>query len=177
MIRVMGALAAVLCQMSGTISAQVVSQDAQASFIFDGERINIDRNTPADANVGARFAATGAGCDRPCIAPMVDARLPAERALGFIPGTVNLPSTTLGRSNTFKNDILRVLGAKESDRIFDFTEACKLLVYDIGPGADDAGRLVRNQLSEGYPIEKISYYRGGMQVWSVSGFSIEKSNS
>ena len=29
----------------------------------------------------------------------------------------------------------------------------------------------------GYPPDKLGYYRGGMQVWAVLGFSIEETGS
>ncbi|MGJ8627040.1 MAG: rhodanese-like domain-containing protein [Sulfitobacter sp.] len=108
---------------------------------------------------------------------MVDARMPADRASGYIPGTVSLPFPTLDAESEFKGDILRVLGARELDGVFNFSDARELLVYDKGPSADDAGQLIKNLLTEGYPREKIRYYRGGMQVWSVLGFSIAEGTS
>jgi rhodanese-related sulfurtransferase len=186
--------------------AQEYLTEAKASFIFNGERVKISRENREIARYAERFAAAGGGCGAPCIVPMqvaegvktlaetevleflvkqvagnaglmVDARMPAERALGFIPGTVSLPYTTLGPGNDFKKDILRALGAREFDGVFNFTDARKLLVYDNGPSTDDAGTLVRHLLDQGYPPELIHYYRGGMQVWAVLGFSIEEGTS
>ncbi|MEM7520595.1 MAG: rhodanese-like domain-containing protein [Pseudomonadota bacterium] len=176
--------------------------EAKASFIFNGERIKISRDNPQAAQYAMQFAAARGSCGAPCIAPMqaaqgvptldelsvltfltervagnyglmVDARLPQDRALGFIPGTVSLPHETVAGNNSFRSEILRALGAREFSGVFNFADARELLIYDGGPSTDDAGKLVRNLLEAGYPAEKLSYYRGGMQVWSVLGFSIE----
>ena len=187
-------------------TAQDYITEAKASFIFNGERVKISRDNANVSRFTARFAAAGDGCGAPCIAPMqvaegvatldetqvlaflvqevagnkglmVDARMPDDRAAGFIPGTVSLPHTTLEPENSFKNDILRALGAREFDGVFNFTDARELLIYDNGPSTDDAGKLVRNLIALGYPADMIRYYRGGMQVWSVLGFSIEEGTS
>ena len=75
------------------------------------------------------------------------------------------------QANTF------TLGARVLNGVYNFSDARELLVYDAGPSSDDAGELVRNLLAAGYPREMIRYYRGGMQVWSVLGFSIDTAAS
>ena len=206
MSRLTAALVAIFCLSSGAVYAQQAFKEASASFIFNGERVQIDRNNPEVARFAARFASSGDACGAACIAPMVvaegiatygepdvltflvdkvagnkglmvDARMPADRANGYIPGTVSLPFATMSAENEFKDDILKALGAREFDGIFNFADARELLIYDNGPSTDDAGKLVRSLLSQGYPPEKIYYYRGGMQVWSVLGFSIEEGTS
>ncbi|MGJ8615838.1 MAG: rhodanese-like domain-containing protein [Sulfitobacter sp.] len=206
MSRLTAACAALSCLVGGSVLAQDTAKEAKASFIFDGERVQIERDNPNVARFAAHFSASGETCGAPCIAPMVvadgvvtlgetdvlqflmtevagnkglmvDARMPEDRAGGYIPGSVSLPFATLDAKNEFKNDILRALGAREFDGIFNYTDARELLVYDKGPSSDDAGRLVKNLLAEGYPKEKIRYYRGGMQVWSVLGFSIAEGTS
>jgi rhodanese-related sulfurtransferase len=186
--------------------AQEHVTEAKASFIFNGERIKISRENREVARYAERFAAAAGTCGAPCIAPMqvadgvktlgetevleflvtqvagnsglvVDARMPNDRAFGYIPGTVSLPHETLKPENEFKDDILRALGAREFDGVFNFTDARELLVYDNGPSTDDAGALIRHLLKEGYPADLIRYYRGGMQVWAVLGFSIEEGTS
>lgn len=198
--------AAIFCLSAAIATAQEYITEAKASFIFNGERVKISRDASNVARFTARFAAAGDGCGAPCIAPMqvaegvrtldetqvlaflvqevagnkglmVDARMPEDRAGGFIPGTVSLPHATMEADNNFKNDILRALGAREFDGVFNFTDARQLLIYDNGPSTDDAGKLVRNLIAQGYPAEMIRYYRGGMQVWSVLGFSIEEGTS
>ncbi len=204
MSRLTAALLAVSCLTAGAGFAQEHLTEAKASFIFNGERIQITRDNPEAVRFVTHFASSGDACGAPCIAPMqvadgvatfgendvleflvkkvagnsglmVDARMPKSRARGYIPGTVNLPFATLEPDNNFKKDILKALGAREFDGVFNFTDARELLVYDNGPSTDDAGALINNLLAAGYPVAKIRYYRGGMQVWSVLGFSIEES--
>lgn len=179
-----------------------LAQEAKASFIFNGQQIIIDNNNSEAARFAAAFAAPSDSCGATCIAPMqvapgvptlgegevlaflvgvvanaqgllVDARMPEDRARGFIPGSVNLPYATMVGSVSFKQEILEALGARAAGGVFDFSDAQHLLVYDTGPSTDDAGTLITQLIAAGYPTDKISYYRGGMQVWSVLGFSID----
>jgi rhodanese-related sulfurtransferase len=179
---------------------------AKASFFFNGEQITISRNAPEAVQAAQTFVSADPNCGGPCIAPMqiaqgvetlgeaevleflvtqvaagrglmVDARAPEERAKGFIPGTVSLPHKTLLAQNAYRKDILLALGARSYEDVFNFSDARSLLIYDNGPSSDDAGQLVANLLEAGYPPEMIHYYRGGMQVWSVLGFSIEQGQS
>lgn len=198
------AIVATLCLfVASAAGAEERVTQASASFLFNGQRIEIGRDSRDAARFVAAFASAGDACGAPCIAPlqvapgirtvdeigvldfltrdvadntglMVDARLPEDRAKGFIPGTVSLPFATLNPDNDFRDDILRALGARELDGIFNFADARALLVYDLGPSSNDAGSLIANLLTAGYPADLIRYYRGGMQVWSVLGFSIEE---
>ena len=190
---------------ASALAAQEYLTEARASFIFNGERVKISRGDTDIARYVTRFAAKG-DCGAPCIAPMqvaqgvrtldetqvleflveevagnkglmVDARMPEDRSQGYIPGTVSLPHATLAPDNTFSKDILRALGAREFQGVFNFADARQLLIYDNGPSTNDAGNLIGHLLVHGYPAEKIRYYRGGMQVWAVLGFSIEEERS
>ncbi|MGC1505914.1 MAG: rhodanese-like domain-containing protein [Sulfitobacter sp.] len=186
--------------------AQERLTQASASFVFNGEQVTIARDNPDSLRIAQTFVSADASCGGPCIAPMqvaqgvvtlgeaevldflvtqvatgqglmVDARAPTDRAKGFIPGTVSLPHNTLSPENAYRKDILLALGGRSYQDVFNFSDARILLIYDNGPSSDDAGRLVSNLLLAGYPPEMIRYYRGGMQVWSVLGFSIEKGQS
>lgn len=187
-------------------SAEESVLEAKASFIFNGERIKIARDNADATGFVAAFAQAPGTCGAPCIAPMeaapgvatlgetevldylvtqvagnaalmVDARAPSDRAKGFIPGSVNLPYSTLAEDNLYRGDILLALGAREFEGTFNFADARRLLVYDAGPSSNDAGLLISNLIEAGYPAEMLSYYRGGMQVWAVLGFSIEQEPS
>lgn len=189
-----------------TSTTSLHAQEAKVSFIFNGERIKIDRENGQAARFAATFASTGETCGAACIAPMqvaegvmtfdevqvlaflvdvvadnqglmVDARGPADRARGFIPGSVSLPHSTLGAENGYRADILSALGARELDGALNFADVRTLLVYDTGPSSNDAGLLVQSLLAVGYPTDKIKYYRGGMQVWSVLGFNVAEGGS
>lgn len=192
--------------LATSAGAEERANEVKASFIFNGERVLIGGGNPDAARFAMRFATARPDCAGPCIAPlqvaegvqsldelqvleflttkvagniglMVDARRPEERAVGFIPGSVNLPHSTVAEGNSYRDDILRALGAREFDGLFNFTDARQLLVYDNGPASNDAGLLVANLLAAGYPAELIRYYRGGMQVWAVLGLSIQEGQS
>jgi len=177
--------------------------NGKASFIFDGNRVLISQNAQNAAAKAAVFAEIEPSCDPSCIAPheaaagiktviepdvldflvnmvgkneglLVDARMPEARKSGFIPGSVNLPHQTLAKDNSFRDQILTALGVRIFDDVYNFSDAQSLLIYDNGPSENDAGALVSNLLDAGYPIEKIEYYRGGMQVWSVLALTIQE---
>jgi len=181
-------------------AADTLPVTANAVFTFNGEEIVISRTSGIDP---ATIAAPT--CQSPCLTPitvangvatlgelevidflstevetgdglLVDARLPADRAASFIPASVNIPSATLAPENPFRNEILMALGAVEFQGIFDFAEARSLVVFDAGPATQDAAMLIADLLDAGYPADKVSYYRGGAQVWAMLGLSTESAD-
>jgi rhodanese-related sulfurtransferase len=194
--------AALLVQTSAS-AAQDNASLSQASFIFDGKRIEIGLNAADAVKFASRFASLKASCDPHCVAPalvavgietviepqllefmveavgrntglLVDARMPADRALGFIPGSVSLPHQMLAELNDIRTQTLKALGARTFEDVYNFADAQTLMVYDNGPSQNDAGLLVAHLLEVGYPPEKIRYYRGGMQVWSVLALTVQE---
>tara|TARA_R110002049_G_scaffold135950_12_gene295578 strand:+ start:304 stop:1059 length:756 start_codon:yes stop_codon:yes gene_type:complete len=183
--------------------AQSETSPVQASFIFDGNRIKIMANSKDADLYASRFASIPASCDPHCIAPqvaavgidtviepevlefleqtvggnqglLVDARMPVDREMGYIPGSVSLPHVTMAEAGDIRGQIMLALGAREFDGVYNFADAQALMVFDNGPSQNDAGELIANLLEIGYPPEKIKYYRGGMQVWSVLALTIQK---
>jgi rhodanese-related sulfurtransferase len=104
----------------------------------------------------------------------VDARMPNARAMGFIPGSVSLPHESMQANNAFRDDILEALGARGFEGVFNFADALPLVVFDNGPSQNDAGQLIGHLRAAGYPADKLRYYRGGMQVWSVVGLTVRE---
>lgn len=195
--------AAALFAQAATVEAQDYLTTAKAAFNFGGTRVEIGPNATNAATHASRFAAVPASCDPYCVAPqsaavgietiiegqvldflvtavgentglLVDARMPEGRALGYIPGSVSLPHETLADENEFRDEILKALGARAFEDVFNFADAQNLVVYDNGPSQNDAGILISHLLEVGYPPEKIRYYRGGMQVWSVVGMTVQE---
>jgi len=196
-------LAVLLIGFAGLAQAQDRDLTAGATFMFDGVSTTITPASAQATRHAATFAALPSGCDPQCIAParlalgvttlaepgvlaflvndvganagfLVDARTPQDRSAGFIPGSVNLPHAALAPDNSLRNDILRALGVRIFEDVFNFADAQPLVVYDGGPTQHDAGALVAHLLQVGYPPGKISYYRGGMQVWSVLGLTVQE---
>jgi hypothetical protein len=46
-----------------------------------------------------------------------------------------------------------------------------LVLWCNGPACGQSPRAIRGLLDVGYPGEKISYYRGGMQMWQLWGLT------
>ena len=102
---------------------------------------------------------------------LIDARLPDATTGGMIPGAVGIPHVILSPDNRFRRDILIALGARPAGDALDFTDAMTLMVY-AGGSWDSAGKAgVEHLLSAGYPPEKLLFYRGGMQAWSLLGLT------
>ena len=53
----------------------------------------------------------------------------------------------------------------------DFSGAKDLLLWCNGMSGGQTPRAIKGLLKLGYPAEKIKWYRGGMQSWSVLGFT------
>ena len=82
---------------------------------------------------------------------LIDARLPEDRVLGYIPASVNIPAATLAPTNPYRNEILLALGAQHYEGVFSFTDAISLMVYDSGPATQEAAALIVDLLVAGYP--------------------------
>lgn len=83
---------------------------------------------------------------------------------GTIPGSVNIPYTEIaGRLNEF--------GCKKTDGKWDCANAKKVLGYCNGPVCPPSPTGMRAMIREGFPAEKIYYYRGGMLDWDALGLT------
>ncbi len=129
---------------------------------------------------------------------IVDARLPSWHKKGTIPGSINIPFTVLGKSKDsseliaamkslnvsrrkglvkegFVDGLYRLVGSKrEINQTWDYSNAYEIIVWCNGPWCGQSPRAIRNLLANGYPAEKIYYYRGGMQMWQIMGLMTVK---
>ncbi|MBF0187569.1 MAG: rhodanese-like domain-containing protein [Magnetococcales bacterium] len=107
---------------------------------------------------------------------LVDARTPDWYARGTIPGSINVPYTdvipSLGAEEIIIAEVLTLFGAKETAKGWDFSEAKDLVLWCNGPWCGQSPTAIRGLISLGYPVEKIFYYRGGMQLWRVFGLTV-----
>ncbi len=195
-------LACTAIGLSGVAAAQTLPVTADAVFMFNGEEITISRSATLPQDSFDIVSRAYSDCPSPCLSPMtvapnvatlgeldvidflsgpvedgegllIDARLPEDRALGYIPASVNIPSATVAPENPYRNEILAALGAEQFQGIFSFDGALSLVVFDDGPATQDAPIFIRDMLAAGYPADKINYYRGGMQVWSTLGLTTQ----
>ncbi len=124
---------------------------------------------------------------------LVDARLASWHKKGTIPGSISIPFTILGKpkdsaelisamkklnvirrkslvKESFVDSLYRLVGSKkEINQTWDYSNAHEIIVWCNGPWCGQSPHAIRNLLTNGYPAEKIYYYRGGMQMWQVMG--------
>ena len=127
---------------------------------------------------------------------LVDARLESWYLKGTIPGAVNIPFTAFTGED--KNapglaDALARLGVRKGTTVnwsdsthrgtdefgaqtrsyeWDFSGAKDVLLFCNGPWCDQSPRAIRALVKLGYPVNKIFYYRGGMQDWLQLGLTV-----
>ncbi|MDQ7047936.1 MAG: rhodanese-like domain-containing protein [Sulfurovum sp.] len=102
---------------------------------------------------------------------LVDLRSKSEYNKESIPSAVNIPSET--KNNKAKVEkILKILGAKRAaDGYLDTRRAMEVAFYCNGLWCDKSSKFIKTFLDLGYPADKMLYYRGGMQMWKILGFT------
>jgi rhodanese-related sulfurtransferase len=125
---------------------------------------------------------------------LIDARTGSWFRKGTIPGSVNYPFTLFGKDGNAPELVaaLKSFGAEQRGEVgateklledwgwsdarhktedWDFAKAKDLVLWCNGPACGQSPRAIRGLLDVGYPGEKISYYRGGMQMWQLWGLT------
>ncbi len=109
---------------------------------------------------------------------LVDARTPDWYARGTIPGAVNIPFTTLNRkmrgTDATIGSAFDQFGVKKAGSGWDFSNAKEVTLWCNGWWCGQSPAAIRGMLKEGYPAEKIKYFRGGMQNWQIYGMTVVK---
>lgn len=130
---------------------------------------------------------------------IIDARTPSWYQKGTIPGSVNIPFTEFtgesdapetiktleklggvqrGEVEWFTRSLekfLAMLGlfnANQKTDTWDFSGAKQVIFWCNGPWCGQSPRAINGLLSNGFPPEKVYYYRGGMQMWKVLGLTV-----
>lgn len=127
---------------------------------------------------------------------LIDARVESFYTKGTIPGAVNIPFTVLagdekdpafqqamaklgvmrGESVNWSDSVSRArdeLGTSTRRFAWDFARAKDILLFCNGPWCDQSPRAIRALVKLGYPVNRIYYYRGGMQDWLLLGLTVE----
>lgn len=126
---------------------------------------------------------------------LVDARIPSWYKKGTIPLSTNIPFTVFSLDRDDKRLIaaMKKIGAerrteklegywtdlkditgieKKPDPYWDFSHAKDLLLWCNGMWCGQSPRAIQGLVKLGYPVEKLKYYRAGMQGWKILGLSI-----
>jgi rhodanese-related sulfurtransferase len=152
--------------------------------------VEIGRIQDNDHMVTGEWARTSRACPPFCIQPMspaegvttigelellealadpevvvIDSRTPDWFAGGSIPGAVNMPYDRMV-------DRLGELGCEPDFDGWDCAEARSVVLFCNGLWCGQSPSAIRAIIAAGYPAERISYYRGGMQSWRVLGLSV-----
>ena len=185
------ALAVLLCMapmaaMAGNvgITKEIMSISANTE---DG-KIEITRNQDNNATINPAFAKTSRKCPPFCIQPMevapgvktvgelevvkyidkggliIDARTVEWHVRGTIPGSKNIPFTQVASR-------LDELGCTKGTK-WDCSNAKEVLLFCNGLWCGQSPSAIRAMLREGYPANKMLYYRNGMQGWESVGLTV-----
>jgi rhodanese-related sulfurtransferase len=93
---------------------------------------------------------------------LIDARMPKFYNSETIPGSINILFVLFTSS---ARDILPLLGAlSDNSGDWDFSDAKDLLLWCNRPWCDQSPRAIKALVKEGYPPEKLRYYRGGWKL-------------
>ncbi len=106
---------------------------------------------------------------------LIDARTEEWYQRGTIPGSVNIPYTRLNRNNGADELVLEQamerFGVSGEPGNWDFSNAKKLVLWCNGWWCGQSPAAIRGLLNEGYPAERLLYFRGGMQNWKIYGLN------
>jgi rhodanese-related sulfurtransferase len=174
-----------------------------------GADVSIMRNQNQKNTVNPAFAKTSRKCPPFCIQPsviapgvetiaelemldylkrmsegddsivVIDSRTPAWVAKGTIPGSINIPWTSLnpakGADPISIGEILEGrFNAKNLEGLWNFRDARTLVLFCNGMWCGQSPNNIKNLLGFGYPAHKIKWYRGGMQNWEILGLTTAK---
>lgn len=156
---------------------------------IDGD-VTIMRDQNQNATIDPKYAKISRACPPFCIQPMqvapgvttvgelelldfakaggkiIDGRTVDWHLDGTIPSAINMPYTQMASR-------LDEIGCvKGDDGKWNCKNAQKVLLFCNGPWCGQSPIAIRAMLREGYPPEKILYYRGGMQAWSSLGLTV-----
>lgn len=154
--------------------------------------VEITRNQDTTAVIEGDFARIARPCPEFCIQPMtpaegvrtvgelevlealqdpgvvvVDGRVRPDWETGTIPGAISMPYTEMA-------DRLHELGCEEDfdGYLCDPEKVPTLVMFCNGPWCGQSPEAIRRIIEAGYPVEKITYYRWGMQGWRMLGLTI-----
>lgn len=96
---------------------------------------------------------------------VVDARREDQYAKYSIPGAINLPFTEIDAA-------LEALGCTRDGDAWDCTEARTFATFCNGAWCGQSPTAIRKIAAAGFPLDRIQYYRDGLQGWLLQGLSV-----
>ncbi len=110
---------------------------------------------------------------------VIDSRTPDWVAKGTIPGSINIPWTSLnparGADPISMGEILEdQLNAQTLEGLWDFSRAKTRVMFCKSMWCGESPISIKNLCKFGYPAHKLKWYRGGMQDWEILGLTTAK---
>jgi rhodanese-related sulfurtransferase len=113
---------------------------------------------------------------------VVDSRDPDWVARGTIPGSVHVPWRSINteiagnfaaeaEADSLEQILTDTFGAKKTESGWDFGDAKTLVLFCNGLWCGQSSINIRTLAKLGYPVEKMKWYRGGMQDWVTVGLT------
>lgn len=158
----------------------------------NGGTVTISRIQDTDAVIEGDFARVSRPCPSFCIQPIspaegvttigelemldalkdpevtvIDSRVRSDWQTGTIPGSISIPYTeAVDRLGELGCEVDFDGFACEADSVREVVMFCN------GPWCGQSPTAIRRMIEAGYPAEKISYYRWGMQGWRMLGLTV-----
>jgi rhodanese-related sulfurtransferase len=190
----------------GDILVRITRDLPSLDVIHNGKMITIMRNQDPKNTINPTYTKTSRECPPFCIQPstlapgvetigevemldylahvsagdnsilVIDSRTPDWVKKGTIPGSVNIPWTSLNLDEGADPIAVRKImedrfGAKYLGGFWDYTNAKTLVMFCNGIWCGQSPNNILNLLKFGYPAHKIKWYRGGMQDWEILGLT------
>ncbi|MBI1731647.1 MAG: rhodanese-like domain-containing protein [Gammaproteobacteria bacterium] len=197
------------CSLASAVEVRITPELEHVDVVHNGQPVRIMRNQDPQHTISERFAFTSRKCPPFCIQPaiiapgvetigelemlqylkqaaggdasilIVDSRTPDWVQNGTIPGSVNIPWTTLdtgaGADPFEVADILRErFNVRNREGLWDFSAARTLVLFCNGNWCGQSPANIRTLLALGYPAARLKWYRGGMQNWEMLGLTVVK---
>jgi len=199
----------------GAMTNMITPELGSVAVLYKGQRVVVKRGHDKQATLPQEFLKTDRGCPPFCVQPMVaavgvdtigelellgyleklangdesvlivDSRTPDWVMRGTIPGSVNVPWTSITQDSlsgmfdssdeSSRHGILEnQFGATRTDKGWDFAEAKTLVLFCNGIWCPQSSTNIKTLVALGYPVDKLKWYRGGMQDWVSVGLTTVK---
>jgi len=188
------------------VAVKITPEIASVEVTHDGKKTTIMRNQDQKNTVKESFAKTSRKCPPFCIQPatlapgvetigelemldylarinagdssilVIDSRTPDWVKKGTIPGSINIPWTSLNPSQgADPMSIAEILegqfNAKHMEGLWDYSSAKTLVMFCNGMWCGQSPNNILTLLKFGYPADRIKWYRGGLQDWEILGLT------
>ena len=188
------------------MTVRITPDIAAVEVMHNGKKITIQRNQDENHRVNPDFAKTSRKCPPFCVQPsslapgvetigevevldylsrinkgdasvlVIDSRTADWVKKGTIPGSVNIPWTSLNPAQgadpmSIAEILENQFGAVHQEDLWDFSKVKTLVLFCNGMWCGQSPNNIQTLLRFGYPAEKIKWYRGGMQDWEILGLT------